>query len=522
MSSGNTSFLKRGKRTRHRWHYLYYLLAAFNLLTMTYSMYLNSKMHAAFNESVSYGQKWHARFEGFNELLDLAMRIKVPMDRLFQTGDVGRARSDMHVANLRFNNHLGERLRDLTEEAELIKAETLLSRVGEARQSINKVTDLAELLFKEYGKVDVAASAVSKAEIDSEMQRFYGTVGGIIQQIGQIQMRSFEQQLEYSERLQRGMYFVVGLIVVMVILAVIAGGRITNRMDRDSEDLDEAHRQLVDTARQAGMAEIATGVLHNVGNVLNSVNVSATLVADRLKKSRLGSVSRVAELLEQNGGRLGEFLTIDEKGKQVPAFIKTLGGHLERERDEILEELTSLNKSIQHIKGIISMQQSYAKVTGVSETCAVGEVLEDAIRLNAVSLQRHDIELIRDFDAKIDVTIERHKVLQIMVNLMRNAKEALDKADGREKKMILRVERCGEDRFAVSVIDNGIGIGEETMKKLFQHGFTTRKEGHGFGLHSGALAAKEMGGALTVTSAGEGSGATFRLELPVEPPPPQS
>ena len=107
MSSGNTSFLKRGKRTRHRWHYLYYLLAAFNLLTMTYSMYLNSKMHAAFNESVSYGKKWHARFEGFNELLDLAMRIKVPMDRLFQTGDVGRARSDMHVANLRFNNHLG-------------------------------------------------------------------------------------------------------------------------------------------------------------------------------------------------------------------------------------------------------------------------------------------------------------------------------------------------------------------------------------------------------------------------------
>ena len=109
-----------------------------------------------------------------------------------------------------------------------------------------------------------------------------------------------------------------------------------------------------------------------------------------------------------------------------------------------------------------------------------------------------------------------------MVNLMRNAKEALDKADGLEKKMTLRVERCWEDRFAVSVIDNGIGIGEETMKKLFQHGFTTRKEGHGFGLHSGALAAKEMGGALTVTSEGEGCGATFRLELPVEPPPPQS
>ena len=519
---GNTAFLKRGERTRHRWHYLYYLLAAFNLLTVSYSMYLNHRMHAAFTESVSYGQEWHARFEGFTELFDYAVRIKVPLDRLFQDGDATRARADMRVAFVRFNDQLGERLRDLTEEAELIQAETLLARVSEARNSIVMVKDGADGLFREYGKVPVAESAASKAAIDAEMQRFYGAVGAIIRQIGQIQMRGFEQQLEISERMQRGMYFAVGLIVVMVVLAVIAGGRITNRMDQDAEDLDSAHRQLVDTARQAGMAEIATGVLHNVGNVLNSVNVSATVVGDRLKKSRVGNVSRVADLLAQNELQLGEFMTSNEKGRQVPGFLKTLGGHLEQEREEILNELGALNKSIQHIKGIISMQQSYAKVTGVSESCPVVDVLEDAVRLNAVSLQRHDITLRRAFETDTEVTIERHKVLQILVNLMRNAKEALDKTDGIEKTMTLRVARVGEDRFAIWVIDNGIGIDEETMGKLFQHGFTTRKEGHGFGLHSGVLAAREMGGTLTVESEGTGKGAAFRLELPLSPPPPDA
>lgn len=518
---GNTAFVKRGKPTRHRWHYLYYLLAAFNLLTVSYSMYLNHRMHSAFNDSVSYGQEWHARFEGFTELFDYANRIKVPLDRLFEDGDASRARADMRVAYVRFNERLGERLRDLTAEAELIQAETLLDRVGEARESINQVKERADAMFRDYGKVSMAESAAVKAAIDGEMQRFHAAVSAIIRQIGKIQMRGFEQQLEITERMQRGMYFAVGLIVVMVVLAVIAGGRITNRMDQDAEELDEAHRQLVNTARQAGMAEIATGVLHNVGNVLNSVNVSATVVGDRLKKSRVGNVVRVADLLEKNEGRLGEFMTADEKGRQIPGFLKTLGGHLEQEREEVLGELAALNKSIQHIKGIISMQQSYARVTGVSETCPLVDVLEDAIRLNAVSLQRHDIELARRFETAIDVTIERHKVLQILVNLLRNAKEALDKTDGRGKTITLRAAAVGDERFAVWIIDNGIGIDPETMAKLFQHGFTTRKEGHGFGLHSGALAAREMGGSLTVESEGAGRGAAFKLELPVKPPEPE-
>ena len=70
----------------------------------------------------------------------------------------------------------------------------------------------------------------------------------------------------------------------------------------------------------------------------------------------------------------------------------------------------------------------------------------------------------------------------------------------------------------ISYIDNGIGIPADNLTRIFGHGFTTRKEGHGFGLHSGALAAKELGGALTVESDGPGKGATFTLEFPIQRP----
>ena len=518
MKKGTTVLRKRPRRSRHSWHLLYYLLAAFNILTLTYSIYLNEQTYQAFNRSVENGQLWHARFESFNELFQLANDIKGPLDEVFRQGDANQARKDIAVATERFEEHFSSKLRDLREDAELIQAQALFDGVNDARAAIDEVNALAQTFFDDYGKVSMERSAQAKAMIDREMKLFYDAIAAVNLQIGTIQIRSFQQQLEMSEKMQKNQYVIVALLIVMLVLAVIYGRRITNRMDRDALKLDNAHQQVVETARQAGMAEIATGVLHNVGNVLNSVNVSATVVTDNLKKSKVGSVSRLAGLLQENEGRLGQFFTENEKGKQVPGFLSTLAGHLENEREEMVREMNALGKSIQHIKSIISMQQSYAKVGGVSEACPVLEIIEDAIRLNTVSFQRHDIQLKRQFETKEDITVERHKVLQIIVNLLRNAKDALDKVDGRDKVLNLRVFKKDEDNIAIAVKDNGIGFGEETGKRLFQHGFTTRKEGHGFGLHSGALAAKEMGGSLTADSEGEGKGATFTLTLPMQPP----
>ena len=163
------------------------------------------------------------------------------------------------------------------------------------------------------------------------------------------------------------------------------------------------------------------------------------------------------------------------------------------------------------------MQQNYAKVSGVVETVKVADLVEDALRMNAGALVRHEVGLARDFAETPPISVEKHKVLQILVNLIRNAKYACDESGRKDKQITLKIFQR-EQWVCIAVMDNGVGIPPENRTRIFNHGFTTRKEGHGFGLHSGALAAKELGGTLTAHSDGLGHGATFTLELPAVPP----
>ena len=183
-----------------------------------------------------------------------------------------------------------------------------------------------------------------------------------------------------------------------------------------------------------------------------------------------------------------------------------------------LKELDSLAQSLEHVKTIIAMQQNYAKVTSIHEAMSVVDVVEDALRLNAISFTRHEIRVRREFLDRPTATLERHKIMQILVNLLTNAKHALDKPEVKDKTLTVRVALNGHKFIRISVVDTGSGITPESMARLFQHGFTTKPQGHGFGLHHGSLAAKEMGGSLTAHSDGEGKGATFTLEIPTLPP----
>ena len=281
--------------------------------------------------------------------------------------------------------------------------------------------------------------------------------------------------------------------------------------------LEEAHQKLVETSRQAGMAEVATGVLHNVGNVLNSVNVSAILLADRLKGSKAPNVAKAAALMREHAGDLGEFLTLDAKGRRLPGYLEQLAECLVEEQTSLLKELASLTHNVEHIKNIVAMQQSYARVAGVSETVQPADLVEDALRINAAALTRHEIQILRDYDPRVPkMTVDKHKVLQILINLIRNAKYACDELNGPDKRLRVRIAN-GDGRVRISITDNGVGIPPENLTRIFSLGFTTRKSGHGFGLHSGALAAKELGGALLAHSDGPGQGATFTLELPLLP-----
>ncbi len=305
----------------------------------------------------------------------------------------------------------------------------------------------------------------------------------------------------------------------------IGQGRIVNIFLRDisarkkaEAELQAAHKELLDLSRQAGMAEVATSVLHNVGNVLNSINVSATLLDERVKKSRAADLNRLVNLLGEHSSDLASFLTSDPRGCKIPTFLRQLAERLSSEQALLLSELVSLRKNIEHVKEIVAMQQNYAKISGVIESVEVTQLLEDTLRLNAGALVRHDVQVLRKYEPVPPISTDKHKVLQILINLVRNAKYACEESGRADKQLIVSVANA-EENVRIAVSDNGVGIAPENLTRIFNHGFTTRKDGHGFGLHSGALAAKELGGVLTVSSAGRGQGATFTLQLPRSKPP---
>ena len=286
------------------------------------------------------------------------------------------------------------------------------------------------------------------------------------------------------------------------------------------EQMEKTHRELLIVSRQAGMSEVATGVLHNVGNVLNSVNVSATLVADHLTAFRIPNLTRVASLMRDQGENLGDFLTHDPRGRQLPEYLAELAKHLSTEQTLILKEIEFVKKKIDHIKEIVATQQSYGKVSALTERVRMADLVEDVLRMHSSELAERAVELQREYAPALpEIIVDKHKVLQIILNLITNAKQSCIESGGAEKRVSVRVT-SGDDRVRVILSDNGVGIPAANLTKMFNHGFTTKKKGgHGFGLHSGALAAKQMGGALIAHSEGPGKGATFTLELPLQPGP---
>ncbi|MGO8760275.1 MAG: ATP-binding protein [Terracidiphilus sp.] len=285
--------------------------------------------------------------------------------------------------------------------------------------------------------------------------------------------------------------------------------------DRAHSELQQAQQKLIELSRMSGMAEVATGVLHNVGNVLNSINVSATLISDRMDALRINQLQEIATMLAKKDGELADFLTADPHGQRIVPYLVKLSQHMRQERGEIAKEATSLVKHVGHVKEIIAMQQGYARSLGVLEKISPEELMENALSLSAPALARHGVAIIREYEPLDGIVTDRHRVLQILLNLLQNAKDAV-KAGGRQpREIVVRLRKAGPSRIRFKVADNGVGIAPENLARIFSHGFTTKKQGHGFGLHSGALAAMELSGTLSVVSAGLGAGATFTLELPL-------
>ncbi|GJL53801.1 MAG: hypothetical protein NPIRA02_09330 [Nitrospirales bacterium] len=279
------------------------------------------------------------------------------------------------------------------------------------------------------------------------------------------------------------------------------------------------HDQLVETSRRLGMADVATSVLHNVGNVLNSINVSVGIMGTTLRQSLVGDVRKISHMLNTHMDDLNAYVSHDPKGRQIPGYLAQLADHLIDEQQVTLHELESLVESAEHAKQCVAMQQGMVKAGGLHEPVMLADLMEQALTINKVLLEKLGGEIVREFVNTEEVMVDKHQTLQILVNLIRNSTQAMQKSP--RKILTVRIGPAARDWSMVQleVADTGVGIPPGQLTHIFSQGFTTKKDGHGFGLHSGALLAKNMGGSLHVRSGGEGCGAIFILTLPVAMPP---
>lgn len=287
-----------------------------------------------------------------------------------------------------------------------------------------------------------------------------------------------------------------------------------HQLEENLRQLRLLQHKLVDASRAAGMADVATNVLHNVGNILNSVNVSASVALDCARALRVQGLVQACQLVREHELDLADFLANDPKGRLLVGYLEKLATAYTSQRDLVVEELRLLHQNIEHIRAVIETQQSLAGAGDVVEQLSLRGLVDETLHLNERSLAKYGIRIVRDFDEHVDIVrADRYKLFQILVNLLSNARDALKVVTG-PRELAVRIQEKAADRFAIQVQDTGCGIGHDHLVKVFSHGFSTKPEGHGFGLHASACAAQEMGGSLAAYSDGPGLGAVFTLELP--------
>ncbi|TDJ66239.1 MAG: hypothetical protein E2O39_16825 [Planctomycetota bacterium] len=294
---------------------------------------------------------------------------------------------------------------------------------------------------------------------------------------------------------------------------------LTRTFDDLCEAVERSRVEAAQASKGAGMSEIATGILHNVGNVLNSVTVTASLLSDRVNDLGISDLDDVIEVLREHADDLAGFIAEDPKGKHLQPYLTSLSVHLGKRQKEMIREVHTLETSIEHIRRLVTAQQGFAASSASKEAVSLPDQIDEALTISERALRMEvEIDVIKEYGDEPPALVDKHWLLGILVNLIQNARQALRDHDAPHKVLRISVTRPSDAALRISVTDNGVGILPANLGKLFTHGFTTKTDGHGFGLHTSAIAAGEMGGSLTASSAGVGLGATFVLELPVQAP----
>ncbi|CDZ78321.1 Sensor protein FixL [Legionella massiliensis] len=320
-----------------------------------------------------------------------------------------------------------------------------------------------------------------------------------------IQLSDFASNIDYKD-----------LKPLLPILTKDEIGQLQTHLNTTLIKLDKAKARLIETSRSAGIAEIATSILHNIGNVLNSINTSVAILSENHRDSHLNQLHRLLEILQENKTSLDYYFNQDERGKLFIPYFEKLVAQLQNEKEQMQEELKHLTKNLIHVNQVIAAQQLSGKPSSlIVEPIELEELIEDIVLLYASQLRKLDIKVERMYSITPLFLSTRAKIQQILINLIKNAIDSLMTSKLKERRLVIKTEELNPAKnIGIIVNDNGMGIAKDDLEKIFSFGFSTKLEGHGYGLHNCAILANELGGKLYVQSNGPQQGASFVLELP--------
>lgn len=429
---------------------------------------------------------------------------------------------DLKVLNHQLEDRVHERTQELRSSETKIRA--ILDNIGEGiividdTGTIESINPSAERIFDLHKKDAIGMDSMrlfSDQELAKTAANDEAAKDSLFAAGGSTQPT--ERQGKRSDGTTFPMEFVVTPMQLDdKLLRVCIVRDITLRKETENS-LAQAQQQLVDSAHKSGMAEMATGVLHNIGNILNSVNLSGEEIARYTKQSKVSGLIKANEILSEHKEDLGVFLTQDPKGQKLPEYYIKLGGILKQEIQDIAKETESLLSKTTMMKEVIATQQSYAKQGFHSESVNLNILIEDALKIQEASLHKWGVKLEKRLSDVPVCVAQKSKLLQVITNLIKNAQEAMRENDlyNRPKELFIETGMIDNEAVFIKVNDNGCGIPSDKLSKIFNHGFTTKADGHGFGLHSSANAMTEMKGSLSVDSKGAQEGASFTITIPL-------